>query len=182
MAAKSLRALGFCLLTGLWVVLAVGCGYQPLYAHPAGEHLAVQVGQVMIPEPLAAQSVASGARAELSAAGMLARGSDAPRLVLDVLRVDESSRGIHVQPGGGQPAASGMSVAVTARGRVFRAGASDPELDTGDLRRAVQVAGDADPRADSAAYDEALRDAAERTGRAVARAALGIPEPVDEAP
>ena len=172
----------FCSLAGLWVVLAAGCGYRSLYAHPEGERLAVQVGQVLVPDTIAAQSVASGARAELSAVGMLASGPDAPRLVVDVLRVDESSRGIRVQGASSQPAAAGMSIAVTARGRCFKAGAQEPQLDTGDVRRAVQVSGDVDPRADSAAYDEAVRDAAERAGRAVARAALGIPEPADEAP
>ncbi len=87
-----------------------------------------------------------------------------------------------MQTGLGQPLASGMSVAVTARGRVFRPGAAEPSLDSGDVRRAVQIAGDADPRVDSAAFDQALRSAAERVGRAVARVAIGIPEPADEAP
>ncbi len=171
-----------CSLAGLWVVLASACGYRSLYAHTEGERLAVQVGQVMIPETLAAQSVASGVRAELSAAGMLASGGAAPKLIVDVLRVDESSRAIHAQRDANQPLAAGMSIAVTARGRVFQAGSPEPQLDTGDVRRAVQVSGAADPRTDSAAYDEAVRDAAERAGRAVARAALGIPEPSDEMP
>jgi hypothetical protein len=169
-------------VAGLWVVLAVGCGYRALYGHSDGERLAVQVGRVLVPEALAAQSVASGARAELSAAGLLGSGADGSRLVVDLLRVDELSRGIHVQRAGSQPAAAGMSVAVTARGRVFQAGAQEPRFDTGDVRRAVQIAGDADSRADSAVHDEAVRDAAERAGRAVARAALGVPEPADEAP
>ncbi len=168
-------------MAALWAVLASGCGYHSVYAQPAGERLSVQVGQILIPGALAAQSAASGARAELSAAGMLASAAAAPRLVIDVLRVDELSRAIHVAETG-QPAAAAMSIALTARGRVFRAGIPDPQLDTGDVRRAVQVSGDADPRADSAAYDEAVRTAAERAGRAIARAALGIPEPADEAP
>lgn len=171
----------FCSVAALWAELASGCGYHSLYAPSGGPPLSVQVGQILIPDALAAQAAASGARAELSAAGRLANGADAARLVIDVLRVDELSRAIHVA-GTGQPAAAGMSLALTARGRVFTAGSQDPQLDTGDVRRAVQVSGDADPRADSAAYDDALRTAAERTGRAVARAALGIPEPADEAP
>jgi len=172
----------FCSLAGLWVALESGCGYRSLYGQPRAERLQVQVGQVLIPEALAVQSVASGARSELSAAGMLATGGDGPRLVVDVLRVDELSRGIHVQDGTSQPSAAGMSIAVTARGRVLRVGAPEPQLDTGDVRRAVQLSGDSDPRADSEAYDQAVRDAAERAGRAIARAALGIPEPADEAP
>jgi hypothetical protein len=44
------------------------------------------------------------------------------------------------------------------------------------------LTGDADPRVDSAVYDQAIRAAAERAGRAAARVAMGIPEPNDEAP
>jgi hypothetical protein len=101
-------------------------------------------------------------------------------MVIDVLRVDEVSRAIHVEAG--HPLAGGMSIAVVVRGRVFDRDSQEPTLDTGDVRRAVQETGDPDPHVDSAAYDAALRSAAERAGRAVARAALGIPEPVDEAP
>ena len=119
-------------------------------------------------------------RSELAAAGVLANGGQFPKLVLDVLRVDELSRGIHVQAG--QPHAAGMSVALTVRGRVFQAENQEPRFDSGDVRRSVQLSGDSDPRADSAAYDAALRSAAERAGHAVARMALGIPEPNDEAP
>ena len=75
-----------------------------------------------------------------------------------------------------------MSIAVTVRGRIFQNENQEPRLDTGDVRRSVQLTGDSDPRADSAAYDVALRAAAERAGRAVGRLALGIPEPSDETP
>ena len=161
-------------------MLLSGCGYHSVYAQPESERLSVQIGQVLVPEPAAAQAAASGARTELAASGLLAAGAEGPRLVLDVLRVDEGSRGIHVL--GGQPVAAGMSVAVTVRGRVFKGDATEPTLDTGDLRRAVQLTGDVDPRVDGAAYDQALRGAAERAGRAAARVALGIPEPADETP
>jgi hypothetical protein len=161
-------------------VLLSGCGYRSVYGQPGSERLTVQIGQVLIPEPLAAQAAASGVRSELAAAGLLASGAQFPRLVLDVLRVDELSRGIHVQAG--QPRAAGMSIALTVRGRVFQAENLEPRLDTGDLRRSVQLSGDSTARTDSSAYDAALRSAAERAGRAVARIAIGIPEPNDEAP
>jgi len=140
----------------------------------------VQVGQVLIPEAIAAQAAASGVRSELAAAGLLADSGQFPKLVLDVLRVDQVSRGIHVQAG--QPRAAGMSIALTVRGRVFQADDQEPRFDSGDVRRSVQLSGDSDPRTDSAAYDVALRSAAEHAGRAVARMALGIPEPNDETP
>jgi hypothetical protein len=173
-------SLCFCVAYGLWAVLASACGYRSVYAQPASQRLSVQLGQILIPEPLAAQSAASGARAELAAAGLLGHGAEFPRLVIDVVRVDEVSRAIHVEAG--HPVAGGMSIAVVIRARIFAADGQEPTLDTGDVRRAVQETGDPDPHIDSAAYDVALRSAAERAGRAAARAALGIPEPNDEAP
>lgn len=161
-------------------MLVSGCGYRAILAPPAQQHLSVQAGQMLVPEAITMQAALSGARGELAAAGQLGRDSEFPRLVLDVLRVDEGSRAIHVQEG--QPAAGGMSVAVVVRARVYRAANQEPVVDSGDLRRAVQLSGDADPRVDSAAYDDALRGAAERAGRAAARAAIGLPEPADELP
>ncbi len=180
MRAKSRRQLCFFALAGLWVALVAGCGYHSVYGHAASERLSVRIGQVLIPEVAAAQAAASGVRSELAAAGLLASGTQFPRLVLDVLRVDELSRGIQVQDG--QPRASGMSIALTVRARVIQGENQEPRLDTGDVRRSVQLSGDSDPRTDSNAYDVALRAAAERAGRAVARMALGIPEPNDESP
>jgi len=165
---------------GLWAASTCSCGYRSVYGQAGSERLSVQVGQVLIPEPVAAQAAASGARSELAAAGALISGAQFPRLVVDVLRLDELSRGIHVEAG--QPRASGMSIAVTVRGRVFQAENQEPSLDTGDVRRSVQVSGDSNPRVDSAVYDTALRSAAEQGGRAVARLALGIPEPNEEPP
>ena len=161
-------------------MLLTGCGYHAAYGQTAKERLSVQVGQVLVPEPLAVQAAASGVRSELAAAGLLANDAQFPRLLVDVLRIDEQSRGIYVEAG--QPRAAGMSIAVTVRGRVLQAANQQPTLDTGDLRRSTQLSGDADPRADSAAYDAALRSAAERAGRAIARIALGIPEPNEEPP
>lgn len=178
MSPKSRTRFSIWLLLGLWAEL--GCGYRPLYGQPNSKRFSVETGQVLVAEPLATQAALSGVRSELAAAGRLGSGSDYPRLVVDVLRVDEVSRRIYVAAG--QPHAAGMGVAVVVRGRLFNGEAGEPALDTGDLRRAAQVAGDSDPRRDSAGFDAALRAAAERSGRAVARAALGIPEPSDEAP
>jgi hypothetical protein len=151
-----------------------------VYALSDGQQLSVQLGQSLIPEPVAVQAAASGARAELAAAGRIAAGAGYPRLVLDVLRVDELSRGIFAQQG--QPSAGAMSIGVVLRGRVFTADNQDAAIDTGDVRRAVQLTGNSDARADSTARDVALRGAAERAGRAAARIALGLPEPADETP
>src|SRR5882724_9827447 len=158
---------------------ASGCGYRAVYAQAKGPATSVAMGMILVPETGAAQAALSGARAELALAGRLSREAGLPRLTIDLLRVDEVSRGIHVQSG--QPRASGMGVAVVVRGRIWSGPEQEPTLDTGDVRRAAQVSGDAEPRQDSAIYDQAVRSAAERAGRAAARIALGIPEPSDEA-
>jgi hypothetical protein len=163
----------FSLLAGL------SCGYHPLYAERPTV-LSVVAGELLVPEFNATQAALSGAKSELAAARRLAEGGGFPRLVIDLLRVDEVSRGIHVQ--GGLPVAGSMSIAVVVRGRVLAGPDQDAELDTGDLRRASQTAGSSNVRADSVAYDNAIRSAAERAGRAAARAVLGIPEPSDEPP
>jgi hypothetical protein len=137
-------------------------------------------GQVLVPNTNAAQAALAGARAELAAAGHLASDSGYPRLTVDVLRVDEVPRAIHVQAG--QPSAAGMGVAVVLRARLQETAEQEPTVDTGDVRRAVQTSEDADPHFYGAVYDQALRSAAERAGRAAARIALGVPEPNDESP
>ncbi len=180
MSPNSPQRLDFCWALGLWATLAFGCGYRSVFPRTDERAFAVQIGQNLIPEPLVAETAAHAARAELAAAGALAEGSTYPRLVVDVLRVDELSRGVYKQ--GDQPRAGGMSIAVVVRGRIFEAQGQEPSADSGDVRRAAQLAGDAEPRADSTARDDALREAAERAGIAVAKIALGRPEPEDEAP
>jgi hypothetical protein len=168
---------------GLWAALAgclSSCGYHALYGESKAARISVAAGQILTPDTNAEQAALSGARAELAAAGRLASGDEFPRLTIDLLRVDEVSRGIHVQTG--QPAASGMGVAVVVRGRLVLASDQEPSVDTGDVRRALQTSGDADPRRDATVHDQAVRSAAERAGRAVARLAQGIPEPNDDAP
>jgi hypothetical protein len=111
-------------LAGLWATLGLSCGYRSSYAHPPAARLSVQIGQLLVPGASAAQSAMSGARAELAASGLLAGGTEFPRLVIDLLRTDEVSRGVYVRSG--QAYAAGMGVAVTVRGRVFVADKPDP--------------------------------------------------------
>ena len=164
----------------LTLLAVCGCGYQPVYGRQSSQPITVVVGQVVVPEPIAVQAALSAARSALATAGLLMQGATFPRLVIDVLRVDEGSRGVHVVAG--QPRAGAMSVAVTVRARMVGAEGLEAGWDSGDVRRAVQMTGNVDPAADSANYDLALRSAAERAGTAVTRAALGIPEASDETP
>jgi hypothetical protein len=158
--------------------LATGCGYHPAFSTVASERLGVVAGTVLVPDSGTLAAVIAGARSELERTGVLGPEATYPRLEVDVLRVDEVSSG--VTAAGASPIARGMGVAVVGRGRVVREPGAAPESDTGDLRRTSFLAGDSDPRVDSTLYDAALRGAAERVGRDVAKAALGIPEPADE--
>ena len=171
------------LITLVLIVLS-GCGYRAVYGTQRPEkRLAVIVGGQRVPSPGAVEAALSGARAELSAAGVLGSGEGYPRLELDILRVDEVGIGIAATPAGTRrlPTARGSGVAVVVRGLVYdRPGI--PARDSGDVRRAEYVAAGESIHVDSRTYDAAVRSAARRAGRAVARRVLGIPEPADEVP
>ena len=158
----------------------LGCGYRPAYAGPEpAEKLSVVPGPTRIPQADALGAALGGARAELSRAGALRAGSGYPRMVVELVRVDEKSAGIAVS-GGGVPLARGSTVAVTGRAWVEDAKGAEPSRDTGDLRRIEQYASDADSRGDSLRYDQAVRAAADELGHALGRLVLGLPEPTVE--
>jgi hypothetical protein len=158
----------------------LGCGYRPAYAgrEPA-EQLSVEPGPTRIPQADAIAAALGGARAELSRAGALRDGSGYPRMVVELVRVDEKSAGIAVSQGG-MPLARGSTVAVTGRAWVEDARGAEPSRDTGDLRRVEQYASEADSRRDSLRYDQAVRAAADELGHSLGRLVLGLPEPAME--
>jgi hypothetical protein len=103
-----------------------------------------------------------------------------PRLVLELVRVDESSSGIAaIAPD--DPRARGSLVGVVARGWVEDAPGSARSRETGDIRRVARFSAGAEVANDAMRYDEALRAAARDVGRAIARRVLGEPEPQIEA-
>src|SRR5262249_14673650 len=153
----------------------LGCGYRPVYAAPGGARFEVVAGRSATSSFEAVQDVVDGARSELGAAQALGRGY--PRVVVEVLRVDERSIGIRSTANG--PLARGSEVVVVGRARVFDAADAPPSLDTGDMSRAAQFAAGSSPTADAAARSRAVRDAARALGRALGRAVLGLPEPLE---
>ena len=124
-----------------------------------------------------------GARAELAKAGALQAGSAYPQLVVEILRVDEQALGIAATPLAGRdvPLARGTSVAVVGRARLLESPGVAAARDTGDLRRAERFAASSDRHAEAAVRQQAVRSAARRLGRALARRILGQPEPDTEA-
>jgi hypothetical protein len=175
---RAAAMLATCLGFALPGSLGASCGYHAVYGSgaPAGR-LAVVPSGLTVSEPEASQAVLSGARAELARAGVLGAGGY-PRLVVEVVRLDETGAGI-LSPGE-TPLARGSTVAVVARGWVEERAGDPAARDTGDMRRSTLLAAGADPRRDAAGYRQALRAAGREVGRAVARRILGEPEPGDE--
>ncbi len=172
------------------VLLALGavasltaCGYHAAYgaARPA-TRLAVVAAPSRAPEAGALAAVLGGLRGELSRAGVLGRGSGYPRVVVELVRVDERGTAQTLsQPAGGLelPAASGALVGVTARAWVQSAPAQ-VERDTGDVRRTSAFGSAGNPGLDAARRESAMDLAGQATGEALGRRIMGEIEPTQE--
>lgn len=159
-----------------FALVCTSCGYRSLNAaHDTPEsRLAVVAAPLRSPQGFALEAAMSGARRELGRAGAL-KSSGYPRLVVELVRVDEGSAGIAAV--GDQPLARGSQIAVVVRGWVESSEGS-AERDTGDVRREERVAS-AGVGADPQRNAHAVREAARAAGEAVARRVLGEPEPSD---
>jgi hypothetical protein len=118
-----------------------------------------------------------GAQTALAREARLGRGAY-PRLMVELLRIDERSSG--ALDFGGQPLARGVSLGLLGRAWVLDAPGATPRFDTGDMRVATDVSAEADPRVDTLRRDDALRSLARRLGEALAGRVLGLPTPLDE--
>ena len=169
-----------CLVLGAFAgALSASCGYRPAAMVSAFDgRLSVAAAPFTTPYPEAAAEAMSGARDELSSAGVLGAGRF-PRLVVEVVRVDELPAGI-TAPRGQGPMARGSDVGVTARGWIEEREGVPPENDTGDVRRLETVLQGSDPVGAGTSALEAVHAAAREAGRAVARRALGLAEPAIE--
>ena len=159
---------------GLLLACVAGCGYQPIYGRSGGARYEVVTGRVATSSFEAAQAVASGVRSELGPAGALGNGF--PRVVVEVLRLDERSIGVS-STNNAVPLARGAELVVVGRAYVLESPDAAPSRDTGDVSRAAQFAAGPTAAADSDARSRAVRDAARSLGKALGRALLGLPEP-----
>jgi hypothetical protein len=155
------------------------CGYSPVYAggRPA-ERLTVVAAPHAVPQTDVVHEVMAGAREELSRAGVLRPGTGHPRLVIQVLRVDEQSSGIAAM--NEMPLARGSSVGVSGRAWVEESLGGDRVRDSGDLRRVEWVSSGPTSANDAVRHDGAQRLAGRRLGRSLALRVLGEPEPAVE--
>jgi hypothetical protein len=161
-------------------VLACGCGYRAAYGgdEPA-YRLSVAGAALRVPFPEAAQAALAGARAEAAREGVLRGGTGYPRLVVEIVRVDELASGIARSdaPGGALPLGRASAIGVTGRAWVEEGPSSPPIRATGDVRRVETVAQSEDVLGGSLAAGEGARAAARRVGEALVKRALGIAEP-----
>ena len=155
------------------------CGYAPVYGGTRPpERLSVVAAPHLIPDTDLVHEAMAGAREELSRAGVLRPGSGHPRLMLQLVRVDEGSAGI--ADVGGTPLARGSAVGVVGRAWIEESAGAQRARDSGDLRRAEWISSGANAENDAMRHDGALRVAARRLGRSLAQRVLGNPEPALE--
>jgi hypothetical protein len=169
------------------LVSLLACGYRPVYGTSAPVRLHVKVVRSAIADPVAADEVAAGMRDELAREGLLEAGEGYPRAEVEVLRADYASEGIAAS--GGAPLARATDFAVTARAWIVAASGAPPESDTGDVRGELVAALDVlgpgpgapvDLRATVLHDADALRAAARRVGRTLARKLVGEPAATDD--
>jgi hypothetical protein len=113
---------------------------------------------------------------------VLTAGSGYPRLVVELVRVDErgTAQTLLTQGDGNRvPLASGALVGVTARGWVEVA-PSRVERDSGDVRRTVAFGSEPNPSVDAATREAALLAAGRAAGEGIARRVMGEVEVTQE--
>jgi hypothetical protein len=156
-------------------VVSTGCGYHSTLDRAPEQRLTVVAAPFRTPHAEAVQEALNGAREELARAESLGSGGF-PRLVVEVVRVDELPAGIQALPGQ-TPLGRGSDFGVTARAWVEEREGSPASRDTGDVRRVETVAQGADSVSSALAATDAIRASARQVGRALALRVLGIPEP-----
>lgn len=164
-------------MTATLLALSTACGYRPAYSSASGRRLTVAAASFKSPHIDALEATLAGMKAGLSEAGVLEPGDSFPKVVVDLLRVDELPAGITGTGAETSPLARGSAVGVVAHAWVLEAAGAPPARETGDVRRIEYVAQGSDSLSAGYAYAAAVRGAARRVGEALARRILGMAEP-----
>lgn len=165
---------------GILAIALGGCGYRPAYGGTRPEaRLAVLAAPSRAPEGGALAGVLSGLRGELSRAGVLGPGTGYPRVVVELVRVDERGVGQALRGNATWAMARGTHVGVTARAWIEE-GPSKVTRDSGDVRRTVTFATATGALEDWATREGALSEAGRATGAAIGRRVLGEIEVTQE--
>ena len=154
---------------------AGGCGYGPARdLSPARGALSVAAGEALVPDAQAREDVATGARAMLARRGALSAASY-PRMVVELLRVEEATSGIVDR--GGEPVGRGVVISLTGRAFLQGRPGGPEEADTGWVRVSGGVESGLEIRADTLHRDDSVRGLARRLGEALAERVLGYHAP-----
>ena len=177
-AARCVFNLGMMLL--LVGAGASACGYEPVYATERPEvRLTVQAAPYGTPNLEAVAATVSGVRRSLSSAGVLRPGDGYPRVMVEVVRVDERAAGVvalEASNGAEQPSARAASLGVVGRAWVEEVERGPRTRDTGDVRRTATYAVGSTTLSEQPRYEVALRSAGHALGQALGRRILGEPE------
>ena len=165
---------------GIALALLGGCGYEPVYATERPEvRLSVEAAPYGAPHLEAVAATVSGVRRSLSSAGVLRPGEGYPRVVVEVVRVDERAAGmaaVEDAEGVERPTARAASLGVVGRAWVEEVERGPRLRDTGDVRRTATYAVGSTTLAEEPRYEAALRSAGHALGQALGRRILGEPE------
>jgi hypothetical protein len=164
----------------LLALLFVGCGYRPLYGGAPEERFAVVGTSPLVADAAVVADLEAGVRSGLAEAGALGAGREPPRVVVELVRIDERSEGIRLSPDGTYPLARGARIGVSARAWLEREPGGARERDTGDIRVFEVMAAEKDVRLDALRRADALRAASRRLGMRLAARILGRPTAPDE--
>lgn len=162
-------------------MFVTSCGYRSPASTVPRDALCVDAAPLATPHIEALDAALAGARAELARHHAL-RSRGYPRLVVELVRVDELPSGILASEaaGGRLPLARGSEVGVVGRAYVVDTPGGPKLRDTGDVRRVETVAQGGDLVRGGVAYSEAVRAASRRLGAALVRRSLGQAEPALE--
>ena len=164
---------GFARWTGLLLFAgSSACGYAPVREVVAPGPLAVVRGEGRVADARADDEAVLGAKAALAREGV-AREDGFPRLVIELVRLEERSSGILAA--GGDPRARGVTLTLVGRAYVVGAPDGEPEWESGDVALSAEIAAGNDPRADALARDDGLRALARKLGQALVERRFGYP-------
>ncbi len=157
-----------------------GCGYEPVYSTERPEiRLTVHAAPYGAPHLEAVAATVSGVRRSLSSAGVLRPGDGYPRVVVEVVRIDERAAGVvaaDAADGEARPTARAAALGVVGRAWIEEVERGPRTRDTGDVRRTATYAAGPTTLSEQPRYEAALRGAGHALGQALGRRILGEPE------
>lgn len=156
----------------------LSCGYRSARAVAAElGRLSVTPGRARLSDGSLLEAACLGARRALDQASLLS-SERFPTLVVELVRIDESSAGISAATS--LPLARGTQLSLVGRAWIEETAGAEARQETGELQLSTSIAVERDPRLESFRRDDALKFLAERLGGVLVQRILGYPTPRDE--